>query len=112
MLRCGRILKVLLFIIVLEFPRLVLIRQHAREKLTRAKALGRKVHSDQLREYREETGHESGNSHLHSNQHAFIGSELKVTDDAGTVPPFAAFFPTCPFNKPKGKEDTWHKKCK
>ena len=28
------------------------------------------------------------------------------------VPPFAAFFPTCPFNKPKGKEDTWHKKCK
>ena len=70
--------------IALEFPRLVLIRQHAREKLTRAKALGKKVHKRQ-REYREETGHESGNSHLHSNQHAFIGSELKATDDAGAT---------------------------
>ena len=65
--------------------RIVLIRQHAREKLTRAKALGKKVHGEQKREYREETGHESGNSHLHSNQHAFIGSELKVTDDAGAT---------------------------
>ena len=38
--------KVLLFLIVLEFPRLIFIRHCAKEKLTRAKALGKKVHSD------------------------------------------------------------------
>ena len=27
-------------------------------------------------------------------------------------PPSAASFPTCTFNKPKGKEGTWNKKCK
>ena len=38
--------KVLLFIIVLEFPRLIFIRHYAKEKLTRVKAPGKKLHSD------------------------------------------------------------------
>ena len=88
--------KVLLFIIVLEFPWLVLIRHYAKENLTRAKALGKKVHSEQ-REYREETGHESGNSNLHLKWaespcvlRLWGCSELKVKDHAGAIIPYLA----------------------